>query len=119
MKLLLNQITQWCDYIEEVTNVIFLNPNKNFESLASLNQSSFPFRFCDIPLPQDQTGSIYFLISQKNTSYVHTGSTLYMITTLREYNAGGYVSGTDIEMHLRPFVLIYYICGFRKDRQII
>ena len=31
----------------------------------------------------------------------------------------GYASGTDIFMHLRMFVLIAYICGFRKDRKII
>ena len=29
---------------------------------------------------------------------------------------GGYASGTDTSMNLRPFVLIAYICGFRKDR---
>ena len=40
-------------------------------SSASLNQSRFPFQICDILLPQDQTGSIYFLMSQKDTSYVH------------------------------------------------
>ena len=32
---------------------------------------------------------------------------------------GGYASGTYIVMHLRPFVLIAYICGFRKDRKMI
>ena len=48
LKLLLNQRTQWCDYIEEVTKITNVNPNKNSESSASLNQSSFPFRICDI-----------------------------------------------------------------------
>ena len=38
---------------------------------------------------------------------------------MSKYNACGYASGTDIEIHLRPFVLIAYIYGFRKDRQII
>ena len=46
-------------------------------------------------------------------------STLYLITNVRKYNTGGYVSGTDIAMYLRPFVLITYICGFRKDRKMI
>ena len=58
-------------------------------------------------------------MSQKDTSYVHIVSTLCLRTTLRKYNAGGYVSCTDIAMHLRPFVLIDYICGFRKDGKII
>ena len=119
LELLLNQITQWCDYIEEVTKITKVNPNNNSESSASLNQSSFPFKICDISLPQDQTGSVYFLISQKDTSYVYIGSILCLITTLRKYYAGGYASGTDIATHLRPFVLIAHICGLRKNRQMI
>ena len=58
-------------------------------------------------------------MSQTDTSYVHIGSTLYLRTTLGKYNPVGYASGTDIAMHLRPFVLIAYICGFRKDRQMM
>ena len=58
-------------------------------------------------------------MSQKYTSYVHIGSTLCLRNTLRKYNAGGYASGTDKAMHLRPFVLITYICGFRKERKMV
>ena len=119
LEILLDQINQWCDYIEEVINTTNIKPNNNSESSAYLNQSSFPFRIWDISLPQYQTGSVYFLISHKYTSYVHIGSTLYLRTTLRKYNPGEYASGTDIAMHLRPFLLIAYIFGFRKDRQII
>ena len=32
---------------------------------------------------------------------------------------GVHASGTDTVMYLRLFVLITYICGFRKDRQMI
>ena len=60
LKFLLNQITQWCDYIEEVMKITNFNPNINFESSPSLNQFSFSFRNCSIPLPQYQTGSVYF-----------------------------------------------------------
>ena len=58
-------------------------------------------------------------MSQKYTSYVHIGSTLCLRTTLRKYKTGGYASGTDIAMHLRPFVLISCICGFRNYMQMI
>ena len=84
-----------------ITNV---NPNKNSESSSSLDQSSFPFRTCDISLTQDQNGSVYFLMSQNDTSYFHIGSTLCLRNNIREYNVGGYASGTDIVMNLRPFV---------------
>ena len=52
-------------------------------------------------------------------SYFHIVSTLCLISTLRKYSAGGYASGTDIDIHLRPFVLIAYIYGFIKYRQMI
>ena len=60
LKFMLNQRTQWCDFIEEVTRIINDNPNNNYESSASLNQSIFPFRICDISLPQDQNEYVYF-----------------------------------------------------------
>ena len=119
MKILLTQITQWCDYIEEVMKITNVKTNDNSEYLASLNQSGFPFRSFDISLLQYQNGSIYFLMSQKDTSYFHIVSTICMRTSLRKYNTGGYSSGTNIAMHLRPFVLIAYIFGFRKDRQML
>ena len=56
---------------------------------------------------------------QRDTYYVHIGSTLCLITTISKYNAGGYASVTDISMHLGPFVLMAYICVFRKDMQMI
>ena len=54
-----------------------------------------------------------------DTSYVHIGSTLCPRITLRKYIFGGYASGTDTAMNLRPFVLIAYMFGFRKDRKMI
>ena len=109
---MLNQRTQWCGYIEEVMKITNTKPNNNSEYSASLNQSRFPFRICDISLPQDETGS-------EDTAYVHIGSTMCLRTTLSKYNAGEYASGDDIAMHLRSFELIAYICGFKKDRQMI
>ena len=81
-----------------------INTNNYSGSSVSLNQSRFLFRICDISLPQDQTGSVYFLMSQKYTSYFHIGSTLCLRTTLRKYNVGGYASGTDFVIHLRLLV---------------
>ena len=58
-------------------------------------------------------------MSQKDTSYAHIVSTLYLRNIQRKYNAGGYALGTDIDMHLRPFVFITCNFGFIKDRQMI
>ena len=64
LKILLNQRTQWCDYTEELMRITNVNLNKNSESSATLNQFSFPFRICDISLPQDRTGSDFFYITR-------------------------------------------------------
>ena len=71
LKLLLNQKTQWCDYIEEVMNITNINPNNNSESLAYSNQPSFPCQICDILLPQDKTGSVYFNVKKRYLLFTH------------------------------------------------
>ena len=107
-------------HIEEVPKITDFNLNINSEYSAPLNQSRFPYRKCDISLTQDQTGSISFLMSQKYIFYFRIGSKLCLRTSLKKYNVGGYASGTDIVVHLWLFLcLIDYICGFRKDMQII
>ena len=40
LKLLLNQRTQWCDYIKDVMNITNVNPNKNIFRLFESNQLS-------------------------------------------------------------------------------
>ena len=59
-------------------------------------------------------------MSQNYTSYFQIGSTLCLRSTLRKYNVGGYASGTGTVVHLwLCLCLVDYICGFRKDMQII
>ena len=63
---MLNQRTQWFDYIEQFMKITNVNPNKHSESSDSLYQSNFTFRICDISLPQYQTVYVYFLYNKKN-----------------------------------------------------
>ena len=58
-------------------------------------------------------------MSQNDTYYLHIESTLYLRTTIRNYNAGGYTSGTDIAVHMRMFRLTAYIFYLGNDIQII
>ena len=44
---------------------------------------------------------------------------IFLRNTPRKYNASGYTSGTDTTINLRTFVLMAYICGFRKDFKMI
>ena len=60
LKRLLSHCTQWCDYIDEVINIISESNKSLHHNLRSMNQTYFPFRLCDISLPQDQTGAVFF-----------------------------------------------------------
>ena len=119
LKHLLTQRTQWSDYIGEVMKITTISSpqEEDHSSTSTMNQTTFPFRLCDIALPQDQTGCVYFFMSKKDRSYVEIGSSMCIRTTLQKYNAGGYSSDSTINIHMRPYVLIAYICGFRKDRE--
>ena len=119
LKLMLTQRTQKCEYIDEWINIKTFKTNNSSEYLAYLNQSRFPFQIFYISLPQDQTRSIYFFMSQEYTSYVYIVLKMCLRTTWRSYNAGGCTSGTDIVLNLMTFVSISYIFGFRNDRQMI
>jgi hypothetical protein len=123
LKRLLAQHTQWCDYFEDVMKIITMTSQDRQDvsssSTSTMNQSTFPFQLCDISLPQDQTGYVFFFMSQKDTSYVEIGSTMCSRMTLQKYNAGSYASDCTIQIHKHPFVLIAYICGFRKDRLLM
>jgi hypothetical protein len=56
---------------------------------------------------------------QKDTLYVKIGSTMCIRTTLQKHNAGSYSLDHTIQVCMHPFVLIAYICGFRKDRLLM
>ena len=77
-----------------------------------MNQTHFPFRLCDIALPQDQTGAVFFFISKKDQS-VHIGKTLCIRMALQKQNSG--VSSSCLPTHLRPYILFAYIVGFDRN----
>ena len=82
-----------------------------------LIQLIFSFQNCDTSLPQDQTGSVYFLISQNDTYYLQILSPLCLRPTIRKYDVGGYVSGTDIGMNLSLFVFDLLHLWFYKRQE--
>ena len=76
-----------------------------------LTQDSFPFRICDVTLPQCNTGYVYMLISMKDKSFIYIGKTKSLRKRIKKHNSGiGSVSTEPL--NLRPYALLAYICGF-------
>jgi predicted GIY-YIG superfamily endonuclease len=110
--------TQWTDYIEEVLGLITIDHNRNPESNTNhtMSPSSFPFRVCDMPLPQCNTGFVYMLVSMKHPSYTYIGTTNCIRTRIQMHNCGNGAIETA-PAYLRPFALFAYVCGFGGTRR--
>ena len=75
--------TQWTDYIEHILSFITItNHNDNSTStthetrhMPYINNSTFPYRICDTPLPECNTGYVYMILSLQNKSFVYIGKT--------------------------------------------
>ena len=102
--------TQWTDYMENILGLVTLN-EINENRVASLTLSSFPYRICDISLPHDNSGYVYFLISLKTLHYTYIGETKSIVTRLNQHNSG-YGSKSTAPANKRPYAVMGYICGF-------
>ena len=121
LKSILIKRTQWCDYIERVLELVTVNSdgNNNIQhhqnNQRSMIQDAFPFRICDIPLPQCRTGFVYFLISVKMKSYTYIGTTQCIRKRIQQHN-NGYGAQSTAPVYLRPFAVMAYICGFDGEK---
>ena len=117
LKDILLQRTNWTDLIENVLDLITINLSNEIEQHRSriLDPRPYPFRICDMPLPQCRTGYVYMLISVRRQSYSYIGETICLSTRLKQHNSGmGSVSTQPL--YLRPFAILAYICGFGGRR---
>lgn len=122
LKNILLKRTQWCDYMDRVLDLITINsPRMQEEGREEawrgrvMSQETFPFRTCDISLPQCRTGFVYFLIAVRKRSYSYIGQTICIRRRIKEHNSG-YGSQSTTPSYLRPFALMAYICGFNGER---
>ena len=124
LKELLLKMTQWSDYIEQVMELATIYPQTtadgtfNNNTTTLMDQGNFPFRMCDISLPQDQTGVVYMLMSKKDTSFVFIDSCFCLRSFLLSHNSNNN-SSTNPSPSLRPYILIGYVCGFNKQKKLM
>ena len=107
------------DHCEEVLSLITINSNGNEapQRKRMMNQDSFPFRTCDVSLPQCNTGFVYMLISIKDLSYTYIGMTDAIRRRVQEHNSG-IGSKSTAPAHLRHYALYSFICGFSCNRDL-
>ena len=77
LKNLLTRKTQWTDYMEEVLQLITIGVNSHaLAARRMMSQTTFPYRICDVALPQCNTGYVYMLMSVNDHKFSYIGETL-------------------------------------------
>ena len=121
LKALLTQKTQWTDYMEEVLALTTINADTSVgpgQIRRVFTPSTFPYRIKDSPLPQCNTGYVYMLMSIKDMNFTYIGKTKCIRTRIQKHNSG--VGAVDTEpLHLRPYAMFAYICGFNSQSDLL
>jgi hypothetical protein len=113
---LLQVRSKWSDYIDDVLKLVTVDEGGENDHRV-MTQREFPFRICDVELPACRTGYVYFLISVRSMDYTYIGQTMCIRTRLRSHNSG-YGSSSTEPVHLRPFALMAFICGFDGRKRL-
>lgn len=117
---LLGKRTMWSDYMNKVMDIITIDESEDTTPRTNtyFEYSSFPFRVRDISLPQAQTGYVFFMKSARDDTCIYIDTTNCLRTRLIRHN-----SGFDSSLHppadKRPFILLGYICGFDRKKDLM
>ena len=77
-----------------------------------------PFQICDVTLPQCNTGYVHMLISMKDFNFSYIGKTNSIRCRIQEHNSGTGSVSTE-PLHLRPYALFAYVCGFNCQNDLL
>ncbi|KAL7538852.1 hypothetical protein ACHAXR_012264, partial [Thalassiosira sp. AJA248-18] len=114
---------QWTNYIDVLLNRLSVNGAENrIEDQILPYAESFPYRTCDIQLPSDSSGYVYFLVSVRDFDRDYIGQTQNISTRFSQHNSGRGAEGTA-DPYYRPYCVAAYICGLshmdKVDREIL
>ena len=102
--------------MENILKLITIIKDNNNTTTPSLDQNSFPYRICDISLPQCKTGFVYYLMSVRNKEYTYIGECKCIVSKLYDHNSG-YNNINVTPVHYRPYAIMGYICGFNGENK--
>ena len=103
---------QWTDYTDMLLKKLTINSKggKNEEKMIFDFTEVYPYHACDIILPTDETGFVYFLISIRDFDKDYIGQTEQLPRQLQQHNSG-YGSISTADPYYRPYAIAAYITG--------
>ena len=113
----------WTNYIDVLLNRLSVNGSENrLENNILPYAESYPYRTCDIQLPSDSSGYVYFLVSVRDFDRDYIGQTQNISTRFAQHNSGRGAEGTA-DPYYRPYCVAAYICGLshmeKADREAL
>ena len=110
----LKKRNQYDEYMNHVVQV--LSSKGSF--VEPLVLGLHPFRYKDIPMPQDRSGVVYMLVSQLDSGSLYIGNTKNVIRRMNEHNSG-IGARESAPREKRPWGLYAYVTGFGGDKQLM
>lgn len=105
---------QYDEYMDHVVSVL----SGRIPSHSPLLMGLHPFRYKDIPLPQDTSGVVYLLVSQRDACAMYIGMTRNMLRRLGQHNSG-FGSLETAPREKRPWGLYAYVTGFAGSKDLM
>ena len=114
---LIRTSNQWMNYMENILEIGSMNRESGNSKISIFNHQDFPFRLCDIVVPNCNTGFVYMLVSMKVNTFTYIGETNNIHVRLNQHNSG-YGAQTTCPLSLRPYARFAYVCGFEGNRPV-
>jgi hypothetical protein len=118
---LLQRHSQYLSYMRSILSRIAIVPDDIANNRTQRPQvvdfsitASHPFRPCDIPIPCNNSGFVYMLVSLRHPEVFYIGKAKNLFKRLSQHNQGKGASVTAHEIW-RPWGVLAYISGFEGD----
>ncbi len=109
------------NYVDDMIDRLSINPhemrdNNATEMWNTVAVRNAPYSITRQPLPCDNSGFVYMLISIKTLSTLYIGQTHDLVHRIRLHNDGFGAKQTR-SIRDKPWGLLAYVCGFQGDKK--
>lgn len=102
--------SQWTDYTTQMLQTLTADASDVRIPRTIDYTQHYPYRPCNVPIPNDNTGFVYMLISMRDFNTAYVGQTDNLLRRFQQHN-NGYGSQGTMDPLLRPYFIGAYICG--------
>ena len=107
--------SQYSEYMSTLLHNLCLSGGFRQHDFPRINLTLHPFRPIDVPLPEDNSGFVYVLLSLNNLASTYIGQTRFLVRRLKQHNSS-HGSQQTADSSLRPWALLAFVCGFDGNR---